>query len=72
MSCYTIGAIFIVMAVLGSLAFLGWCVWSLFWHLYDAHMEASLRIKNAQADREPRVRINPMFDRNYSVGSDCK
>lgn len=42
--------IILALFVLGSLCFLGWALWSLFWHLYDEHMMASKRIQNSRHD----------------------
>lgn len=37
---------FTLICLIVGTCFLLWCAWSLFFHLYDAHMEQSRRISN--------------------------
>lgn len=48
---------FALFCLLAGSAFLIWCAWSLFWHLYDSHMENSKRIANSELDSAYRTHM---------------
>lgn len=56
---------FELFCLLLSAAFVLWCFWSLFWHLYDTHQENTRRISNETLNAH---RVTTKF----TVGSDAK
>lgn len=43
------------LVAIGSAAFTGWAVWSLFWNIYDYFMQRHKRIRNNQFDGARRA-----------------
>lgn len=47
---FTLEVWFVLGCVVVTAGLIGWGAWSLFWHLYDEHMQAQKRIANSQLD----------------------